>query len=77
MSVQYDTLLQQVLALPSKDRVLLAGTVLDSLEAENPEEIRAAWMEEIETRLAAIERGEAKFLPGDQVMADLRKKRSP
>jgi hypothetical protein len=77
MSVQYDTLLQQVLSLPSKDQELLANTVLDSLDVESPDPVRAAWLEEIEARLAAIECGQAKFIPGDQALAELRRKLSP
>ena len=76
MSVQYEMLLQQVLALPSRDRASLAKTVIDSLNEDDPEEVRAAWIEEIEARLAAIDRGEGCFLPGDQVIADLRRKLS-
>ena len=76
MTVQYDTLLQQVMALPSRDRASLAKTVIDSLQDEDPDEVRAAWVEEIETRMAAIERGEVKLYPGDQVIADARKKLS-
>ncbi len=76
MSIQYDTLLQQVMALPPKVRASLAKTVIDSLQDDDPEEVRAAWIEEIDLRLAAIERGEASFKPGDQVIADLRRKLS-
>lgn len=74
MSVQYDTLLQQVLALPSKDRASFAKTVIDSLHEDDPEGVRAAWIEEIDLRLAAIERGEASFNPVDEVIHKLRKK---
>lgn len=76
MSVQYDSLVQQVLALPSKDRASLAKTVIDSLHEDSPEEIRAAWLEEIDLRLAAIDRGEAKFYPVDEVIDKLRRKYS-
>ena len=76
MSIQYDMLLQQVMALPSKDRASLAKTVIDSLPDDDPEDVRAAWIEEIDLRMAAIERGEAGFRPGDQVIADLRRKLS-
>jgi len=74
MPVQYDALVRQVLALPSNDRALLAETVIDSLQEEDANSVRAAWIEEIEARLAATERGEGGYLPGDEVMANLRKK---
>jgi putative addiction module component (TIGR02574 family) len=74
MSIQYDALIREVLALPSNDRALLAETVIDSLHEEDANSVRAAWIDEIESRLAATERGDAKYLPGDEVMASLRKK---
>ena len=73
MSVQYDTLLQQVLALPSKERAALVKSVIDSLHEDDPDEVRAAWIEEIDLRTAAIGRGEAKFYPVDQVLDRLAK----
>ena len=76
MSIQYDTLLQQVMALPLKDRASLAKTVIDSLPDDDPDEIRAAWIEEIELRMAAIERGEVTFHPVDEVLDKLKRKYS-
>jgi putative addiction module component (TIGR02574 family) len=74
MSVQYEAILQQVLALPSKDRAKIADAVLDSLDREDTDDVRASWIQEIESRLAAIERGEAAFRDGKEVMADMRKR---
>ena len=77
MSIQYDSLVQQVLALPIEDRASLAKTVIESLDDETPDEVHAAWIEEIDSRMAAIERGEVEFLDGEEYLAKMRKKYSP
>jgi putative addiction module component (TIGR02574 family) len=76
MSIPFETLLQEVLVLPSKERALIVKKVIDSLHDEDPNEVRTAWIEEIEQRLQAIERGEEKEHPGKEVVAELRRKYS-
>ena len=50
--------------------------VLDRDEPDDgtPEEIEAAWMEEVERRIAARERGEVTLIPAEEVIARLRAK---
>ncbi len=64
-------LLEEALALPSEDREKLVEALADSLE---PSEIdlSPAWKTEIERRVEAIERGESRLIPGDEVDARLR-----
>ena len=38
-----------------------------------PEEIEAAWLEEVERRIGAFERGETTAIPHEDVMAELRR----
>jgi putative addiction module component (TIGR02574 family) len=51
--------------------------LVDLLEAEltdegTPEEIEAAWVEEVERRIAAAERGETTFVDADEVLTRMR-----
>ena len=51
--------------------------LVDLLEAElpddgTPEEIEAAWLEEVERRIAKAERGETTFVDFDEAMARAR-----
>jgi Putative addiction module component len=54
--------------------------LFDVLEAEfadeasdgTPEEIEAAWLEEVERRIAAAERGEATFVDAEEVLSRMR-----
>ena len=54
--------------------------LVDLLEAEfageesegAPEEIEAAWLTEVERRIAAAERGETTFVDADEVLARMR-----
>lgn len=39
---------------------------------ETPEEVEAAWLEEVERRIAKAERGETTFVDAEQVMERLR-----
>jgi putative addiction module component (TIGR02574 family) len=49
------------LGLPLKDRATLARELIDSLESEIPDPgLEDAWVDEMEARAEALERGEAK-----------------
>lgn len=71
MSRDTERLLAEALALPPAERANLAARLLASLEPTEgtPEEIEAAWDEEIERRLASMEAGE-KMVPWDEVRND-------
>jgi hypothetical protein len=54
--------------------------LFDLLEVEfpgggdgTPEEIEAAWLKEVERRIAAAERGEAVFIDAEEVIAEARR----
>src|SRR5690606_21398346 len=68
MSREAKRLLAESLSLPATERAELAARLLASLEpAEGtPEEIEAAWDEEVERRLASMEAGE-KMIPWEDV----------
>jgi len=64
-------LLEEALALPSEDRAKLVEALADSLDAAEID-LGPAWKAEIERRVEAIERGESRLIPGDEVDARLR-----
>lgn len=64
-------LLDEALALPPDERAALVDALSESLE---PIEVSPEWADEIRRRIEAIERGEAKLVPWDEVRARLRAK---
>ena len=71
--VTLDSLLEQALTLSVRDRELLANRLYVSLEpAEGtPEEIAAAWHQEIHDRLDQYDRGETKAFTWDECQAGM------
>lgn len=68
---------QQALALSLEDRSELIRRLSDSLEGEpedSPEVIAQAWDEEIARRVADMEAERTKWIPADQVLAELRQR---
>jgi putative addiction module component (TIGR02574 family) len=62
------------LALPVKQRGELAHRLIVSLDGEpegTPEEIAKAWDEEIARRVADMEAGRTKWIPAEEVFAEI------
>ncbi len=74
MSLPLDDLKRQVIALPSQERGSLALAIIHSLDGPPDPDVDAAWQQEFERRCAEIDRGEAKLIPGDEVMDHMRRK---
>jgi putative addiction module component (TIGR02574 family) len=68
-----EQLATQAIALSPEDRARLADLLLASLPDEAGEEVDAAWDQEIERRVAAIESGAARLIPAADIHADARK----
>ena len=68
-----DELLDEAMSLPIELRAQLIETLLSSL---NPlqKEIDKLWAVEAERRVAEIESGKAKVIPGEQVFNKIRKR---
>ena len=74
MTAAAQRLLEEVLKLPAEDRAALAHDLILSLEDEPyapPEEVEAAWAEEIRRRVAEV-RGGQPGIPADQVIDEAR-----
>ncbi len=54
-------LLEEALKMPPNERVALAEMILASIDYE-PEEIRQAWISEVQDRMAAVREGRARLL---------------
>jgi putative addiction module component (TIGR02574 family) len=68
----YEEIIGAALALPPGSRAMLAEHLLESLDAEDQDQIDAAWIEEAERRDQDIEDGVVKAIPGEEVMNRLR-----
>ena len=70
MSLTYQQVAQAAMQLSPDERADLAEKLWVSVDT--PEAIAAAWDEEIAHRIAQLEAGEAKTVPAEQVIAELR-----
>lgn len=72
MSQTYAELEREVRLLPAEERAQLVDALLESLRDEKIAEVEAAWAVEIERRVSAYERGEARLVPAEEVFAKAR-----
>lgn len=63
-------ILKQALALPSEERAALVEALGESLEPAD-DRLSPEWKAEIASRIAAVERGVSKLIPGDEVEAGI------
>lgn len=66
-------LARQAGSLPVEERFRLVDILLESLHEPPIAEVEAAWTREIERRVAAFERGEAKTIAAEDVFAEARR----
>ncbi len=53
--------------LSERDRATLAGLLIESLEADPEPDVEAAWSDEIQRRVAAIDGGNVETVPWEEV----------
>ena len=73
MPMTKDQLRIEAMALDPKEREALAEELLLSLDGERTAN-ELAWVEECKRRVEAVDRGEMKTIPGEQVMRELRER---
>ena len=71
MATSATDILKQALELKEEERAELASLLIESLDEPVEEGVEAAWMIEIERRMADLDSGTAKTLPWDEVRAKL------
>jgi putative addiction module component (TIGR02574 family) len=74
MSVVAKKLVDEVLLLPTDVRVSLVEQLLTSLNLPTQPEVDRLWAKEAERRIAQIEKGKVRLIPGEKVFSDIRKK---
>ena len=72
MSSRARKILEDAYSLTPSDRALLAGELADVGDDE-PEEVRAAWVQEAVRRLEQAERGEVELVSWEDVRARVRR----
>jgi putative addiction module component (TIGR02574 family) len=63
---------EQALALPEPQRAALIDALAESLSGDEDEDLSPGWNDEIVRRIEAVERGESRLIPGDEVEAHVR-----
>jgi putative addiction module component (TIGR02574 family) len=78
MNQRVELIVEEARKLTEAERAELFERLAMEFDGEpadgTPEEIDAAWLEEVERRAAAFERGETTSRPFDEVMASIRAK---
>lgn len=71
--MQVEHLFNEALKLPLEKREDLAVRLLESVEPDQPRaiEVRQAWVDEIDRRVARLETGESTAVPIEDVWQDL------
>ena len=73
MNTTVEELAARASSLSADDRARLADLLLASLHDDDEAEADAAWGEEIQRRLRALDDGTAKLVTADEVHAEARK----
>ena len=73
MSTLLDELSKKAKELALEERAQLAQELLESVDQEADPEVRAAWENEIASRIAKYERGETKLIPAADVFEAARR----
>jgi putative addiction module component (TIGR02574 family) len=76
MSREATKLLKEALSLTEEERAVLAGSLLESLDATVDVEVEAAWQQEIARRLEDLDQRQAKTIPWTEVRSRLSAKLS-
>jgi putative addiction module component (TIGR02574 family) len=72
MTPEVSKVLEQALALSTRERGLVIDRLIESLDDEPAEEgVEEAWASEIKSRVDDIESGKVEMIPGDEVLRRL------
>jgi putative addiction module component (TIGR02574 family) len=74
MTISRDELYREALLLDESERAALAGLLLESLDAGSDEGVEAAWLVEIERRMADLDAGTVETIPWEVVKSRLRQR---
>jgi putative addiction module component (TIGR02574 family) len=74
MATVTDRVTDEALSLPVDARLNLVEKLLASLNLPVAEQVDRMWAEEAERRIAQLEAGEARLVPGEEVFSRIRSK---
>ena len=72
MASAFETLLESALGLPSSDRARIAAELIASLDGPAEVGVEAAWLTEIDRRVAEVSEGKVQLLDRDAVSSEIR-----
>lgn len=72
MTTEAKKIFEQALALPEPERSALIDALADSIVGADDDDLSPEWKAEIARRIEAIERGDSRLIPGDEVEARVR-----
>jgi hypothetical protein len=72
-----EQLTEELLALPSRSRAILAEKLVESLEFDPDPTLQAAWMTEAKTRRDEVRDGTVQPIPGAEALAQVRQLLEP
>lgn len=72
MNMTLDALSHQALVLPPAQRLILACSLIESVESDDAPSPDVAWDTEIRDRIARFDRGETTGIPASDVFRKLR-----
>lgn len=70
----FEKVASQALKFPEEKRAELTEMLIQSLDVKETEEIRQAWIGEIQRRYEEIQRGTVKCRPREEVLRDARER---
>ncbi len=73
MPLTFDQVVYEALQLPAADRGLLAERIVESLDSAEADEIQRAWLAEAVRRRDDVRSGRVQPIPGEQVLAEVRR----
>ncbi|MBD2164650.1 addiction module protein [Calothrix sp. FACHB-156] len=68
-----EQLTEELLALPSASRALLADKLVESLEFDTDPNIQSAWVTEAMKRRDQVRNGSVQSIPGEEALAQVRR----
>jgi len=73
MPLTLEQLAEEAMQLPSASRALLAERIVESLDLADTDEIQRLWTAEALRRRDEIRSGRVQPIPGDEVLAEVRR----
>jgi putative addiction module component (TIGR02574 family) len=73
MDLTLEQLAQEAMKLPIESRAVLADQLVESLDLAEPDDIRRLWVTEALRRRDEVRSGQVKPVPGEEVLAEVRR----